>query len=166
MPAAGTGRAHVKETAYRVLLVCTLVGGVVGYLLADRAYSDLPPLPSYAPVTLVLLAVVEAGMARVVRDRVKGRSRPGARALHPLQVARAAALAKASSPTGAVLLGVYLGLLLWLLPREAEQAQADALVSAVSAVAALLLVAAALVLERACRTPRGPDDDRGLGSRA
>lgn len=156
----------MRETGLRALGLCALVGAVAGYLLAQLVYSDLPPLPAYGPVTLVLLALVELGMARVVRDRVRGRSRPGARALHPLQVARAAALAKASSPAGALLLGVYTGLLVWLLPRDAEQAQADALVCGISVVAALLLVAAALLLERACRTPDGPDDDRGLGSRA
>ena len=156
----------MKETALRVLALCALVGGVAGYLLAEVVYSDLPPLPAYAPVTLVLLALVELGMARVVRDRVRGRARPGARPLHPLQVARAAALAKASSPAGSLLLGVYAGLLVWLLPREAEQARADALVCGISVGASLLLVAGALLLERACRTPRSPDDDRGLGSRA
>ena len=159
----------MKETALRVLALCALVGAVAGYLLAEVVYSDLPPLPAYAPVTLVLLALVELGMARVVRDRVRGRARPGARPLHPLQVARAAALAKASSPAGSLLLGVYAGLLVWLLPRDAEQARADALVCAISVAAALLLVVAALLLERSCRTPDGPDgpdDARGLGSRA
>jgi len=156
----------VRPTRPGVLLLCAAVAAVAGYLLAGAAYSDLPPLPRYAPVTLVLLAVVELGMARVVRDRVQGRARRGARALHPLQVARAVALAKASSPTGSLLLGLYVGLLVWLLPREAEQASADAVVCAVSAAAALLLLVAALLLERACRTPQPTDGDRGLGSRA
>lgn len=155
----------MTPTRLRVLLLCALLAAVGGYLLADAAYSDLPPLPRYAPVTLVLLAVVELAMARVVRDRVRGAARRGARPMHPLQVARAVALAKASSPAGSLLLGLYAGLLAWLLPREAEQTRTDALVSVVSAVAALLLVVAALLLERACRTPRSSDKDRGLGSR-
>ena len=78
----------------------------------------------------------------------------GGRALHPLQVARAAVLAKASSAGAAVLAGGYAGLLAHVLPLQAEQARDDAVVSAVSAVGALLLVGAALLLERACRTPR------------
>ena len=160
----------MRPTRLRGLLVVSLVGAVAGVLLVRTAYADLPPLPLYAPVTLVLLAVAELCMAKVVRDRVQGRARQGARPLHPMQVARAAALAKATSPAGALLLGVYGGLLLQLLPKEAEQATADALVSAASAAAALGLVVAALLLERACRLP---DDDRsapggggaGLGSR-
>ena len=160
----------MSATRVRTLLLWALGGGVVGYLLAELAYADLPALPRYAPATLVLLAVLELGMARVVRDRVRGRARRGARALHPLQVARAVALAKASSPTGSLLLGLYSGLLLWLLPSTAEQARSDAYVCAASAAAALLLVAAALLLERACRTPPDAHDrdlgGRGLGSRA
>ncbi len=156
----------MTTTRPATLWLCAVVAAVLGYLLAALAYADLPPLPRYAPVTLLLLAVVETGMARVVRDRVRGRSRPGARALHPLQVARAVALAKASSPAGALLLGLYAGLLVWLLPHSAAQARSDALVCAVSALAALLLVVAALLLERACRTPEPPAPSRGLGSPA
>lgn len=138
------------------------------YLLADRAYGSLPEPPVYAPVTLVLLAVTELAMAKVVADRLAHRTdrrgRPRGRALHPMQVARAAVLAKASSVTGAVLLGAYGGLFAWTLPRRAELALAerDALVAGTTALAALGLVAAALVLERACRTP----DDRDLEAAA
>jgi hypothetical protein len=103
-------------------------------------------------------------MARVIRERLAHRSRPGARPLHPMQVARAAALAKASSTAGAVLLGIYAGLLAWTLPRGSELlgAERDALVAGLSALSCLALVAAALVLERACRVPEDPQ----LGSRA
>lgn len=143
-----------------------LVAGfaVLLYALAERAYGSLPELPSYAPVTLVLLALTELGMAKVVADRLAHRldrrGRPRGRPLHPLQVARAAVLAKASSVTGAVLLGAYGGLFAWTLPRGEELALArgDALVAGLTALAALGLVVAALVLERACRTP----DDRDL----
>lgn len=156
----------MTPTRLRTLAVCVLVGLGVGYLLAATVYGDLPPLPRYTPVTLVLIAVVELGLARVIRERVQGQARRGARQLHPLQVARAVALAKASSPTGALLAGLYAGLLVWLLPRDAQQARSDAVVCAVTTAAALLLVGAALLLERACRTPHGTDDSRGLGSRS
>ncbi len=145
-----------------------LVAGfaVLFYVLADTAYGSVPQLPVYAPVTLVLLAVTELGMAKVVADRLAHRvdrhGRARGRALHPMQVARAAVLAKASSVTGAVLLGAYGGLFAWTLPRRGELAvaESDALVSGLTALAALALVVAALLLERACRTP----DDRDLES--
>ena len=145
-----------------------LVAGfaLLTWVLAQRAYGSVPQLPAYAPVTLVLLALTELGMAKVVGDRIAhragrsgGAGRPRQRPLHPMQVARAAVLAKASSATGAVLLGAYGGLFAWTLPRRAELALAerDAVVSGVSALAALGLVVAALVLERACRTPEDGD---------
>jgi hypothetical protein len=83
------------------------------------------------------------------------------RTLHPVQVARAAVLAKASSAGGAVLLGCYAGLLAWTLPAGLPVAvmEQDALVAGLSALASAGLVLAALALERACRTP-GQDDDR------
>ena len=143
------------------LLGLVLLFAGLGYLLADTAYGSLPALPVYAPVSMVLLAVVELGMAKVVRDRVAHRPvasvRPP-RPLHPMQVARAAVLAKASSTAAAVLLGGYAGLLTWTLPRRDELALADrdAAVAGASAVAALALVVAALLLERACRTPDEP----------
>ena len=138
---------------------------LLGYALAETAYGSVANLPLYAPVTLVLLTVTELAMAKVVRDRLTHRldryGRPPARPLHPLQVARAAVLAKASSTAGAVVLGAYSGLFAWTLPRRDELtvAGSDALVAGLSALAALALVLAALVLERACRTPPGTDAD-------
>lgn len=138
-----------------------LLGLVAGFALlayALAAYGSVPQLPRYAPVTLVLLAVAELAMAKVVRDRVRHRARPGSRPLHPLQVARAAVLAKASSVAGAVLLGAYAGLLAWTLPRRDELlvAARDAPVAGLTALSCLGLVVAALLLERACRTPDDP----------
>jgi hypothetical protein len=76
-----------------------------------------------------------------------------------MQVARAAVVAKASSLGGALVAGIYGGIFLWTFARRGEVATygEDARVSGLAALAALLIVAAALVLERACRTP--PDDD-------
>lgn len=134
---------------------------VVAYLLVRLSYGALPPLPVYAPVTLVLLAVFELGLARAVRARLRGPV--SGRPMHPLQVARAAVLGKASAAGGALLGGSYAGLLAHVLPLQAEQAQDDARVSAVSVAASLLLVGAALLLERACRTPPPPPGAVGSG---
>jgi hypothetical protein len=157
----------VRPTRPGPLLALVAGFALLTWVLAQRAYGSVPQLPAYAPVTLVLLALTELGMAKVVGDRIAhrragrsgGAGRPRQRPLHPMQVARAAVLAKASSATGAVLLGAYGGLFAWTLPRRAELALAerDAVVSGVSALAALGLVVAALVLERACRTPEDGD---------
>ena len=144
------------------LLGLVVLCALAAYAVTALAYGTLPSLPAYAPVTLVLLAVTELGMGKVVRDRLthrrdeRGRAR--GRPLHPMQVARAAVLAKASSTAGAVLLGAYGGLFAWTLPRREVLAVADrdALIAGLSVLAALALVIAALLLERACRTPHDP----------
>lgn len=157
-----------------VLVALVLGVGLLAYAVSALAYGSVPAVPGGAPLPLALVAVAELAMAKVVRDRVQHRpgadGRPPRRPLHPLQVARLAALAKASSPAGAVLLGAYGGLLAYVAPRaDVNRAAADdVLVSALSALAALGLVVAALLLERACRVPTPPDrdDERGLGSPA
>lgn len=149
----------MRPTSWRTLALLALLSGAAGWLLADRAYGSLVALPAFAPVTAALMAVVELGLARVVSDQINHRSRRR-RGLHPLQVARAVALAKASSAAGALLFGLYAGLFSWTFPRRDELAAAehDALVSGITAVTALLLITAALLLERGCRTPPEPDD--------
>jgi hypothetical protein len=132
------------------------LAAVVGWLVPNRAYGDLVALPAYAPVTALVIALFELGLARVVWRKVRhvGQARP----MHPLQVARAAALAKASSAAGAILLGFYAGFFVWVLPHnELRAASHDTRVSALSAAASALLLLAALLLERACRTPKLQD---------
>jgi hypothetical protein len=161
----------VRPTRPSTLALVALAVAVLSYLLVAAAYGSLPSPPVGAPVTLVLLALAELALAKVVRDRIRhrldARGRPPRRALHPVQVARAAALAKASSLTGAVVLGAYAGLFAWTAPRADVLAAAadDVPVAGVSAVAGLLLVVSALLLERACRVPESPDD-APLGSQS
>ena len=147
----------MKPTRIPALLLTIVLAVGAGYLLTELAYFDLPPLPGFGPVSLLLLAILEFGMARVVRDKVRGTS--GGRPMHPIQVARAAVLAKASSLAAALLGGLYGGIFLWTFLRRNTYATAsdDARVAGLSALAALLLVVAALLLERACRTPEPPD---------
>jgi hypothetical protein len=142
-----------------VLLLSALGAGVVGWLWFQTSYDSFVSLPTYAAVTAGLMAVFELVLAKVVRDKLRGGGR--GRQMHPLQMARAAALAKASSLAGALLLGLYAGFFVWLVP-DADRAASksdDALVAGLSGLACLVLVVAALLLERACRTPPPPDED-------
>ena len=152
----------MTPTRFPTLLGLAVVAALLTYLLALTAYGSLPRLSLLAAFSIGALAAAELAMAKVVRDRLRGRRTRG-RALHPLQVARAAVLAKASSTGGALLVGGSCGVLAWALPRREEllSVERDATVAGVSAVVSLGLVAAALLLERACRTPPVP----GLGSR-
>lgn len=160
----------MRPTRPGTLLAVTAVVALLSYLVVATSYGSLPSPTLGAPVTLGLLALVELALAKVVRDRVQHRldahGRPPRRALHPVQVARAAALAKASSLTGALVLGAYGALFAWTAPRADVLAAAadDVVVAGVSALTGLALVVCALLLERACRVPDEPDDDPRLGS--
>jgi hypothetical protein len=81
--------------------------------------------------------------------------------LNPLFVARLAVLAKASSLGGAIFAGAYGGVAAWALSERGRLAVADRNLapSIAGVVGALGLVAAALLLERACRVPKEPDDE-------
>lgn len=146
----------MRPTHWHNVVGLVALAAVVGWLLPDRSYGSLAPLPAYGPVTAVVIALFELGLARVVSRKVRhvGHAKP----MHPLQVARAAALAKASSAAGALLLGFYGAFFAWVAPHDELRAAAhDTWVSGWSAGASALLLTAALLLERACRTPLPPD---------
>jgi hypothetical protein len=135
------------------------------WLLLVRLYSSLPPLPWTPALTLLLLAVVEWRSGYLLRRRIAGRgqiSLNGARRpkpLHPIGIARTAAIAKASALAAAVIAGLALGFVIDLvrslsepIPRQDTFAALGILVSAT------ILAAAAVYLERSCRVPDPPKD--------
>jgi uncharacterized protein DUF3180 len=145
-------------TRARDLVVTGLLAAGIVFLLAQLAYGDLPPLPTFAGVTLLVLAVIEGALGASLRSRI--RKPEGGRPIQPLTAARAVALAKASSLLGAIMLGAWLGMLAYVLPRRAEiTAAADDVPSTVIGVAcSAVLIGAALYLEWCCRTPRDQDN--------
>jgi hypothetical protein len=148
-------------------VVAALVTAAIAWLGISRFYGDLPTINWLAGLTLAGLAVVEGIAARNTKARVDHRPRAGP--LQPLLVARLAVLAKASSLAGAIFAGAYGGVASWALAERGRLnvAQQNLAPSIASLVGALGLVAAALLLERACRVPPPPDDqgdDNGTGS--
>jgi hypothetical protein len=145
-------------TRARDLVVAGLVAAGIVFLIMQVAYGDLPPLPMFAGVTLLVLGVVEVALGASLRSRI--RKPEGGRPVQPLTAARAVALAKASSLLGAIMLGTWLGILAYVAPRRGEvTAAAEDLPSAVIGLgSAAALIAAALYLEWCCRTPRDQDN--------
>ncbi|WP_409462199.1 DUF3180 domain-containing protein [Amycolatopsis sp. GA6-003] len=138
-------------TRSRDLVVAAVLGLAVVYVLFQAAYGDLPQLPLLAGVTFAVLAVAETGLAVSIRSRIKsGRVRGEA-----VGIARAVALAKASSLAGAFLGGGWLAAFLYVFPRRDElvAAVSDSKSAVVGVVSSALLVAAGLWLEHSCRTP-------------
>jgi len=145
-------------TRARDLVIAGFVTAALVHLLVRVLYGQLPPLPTFAGVTLLVLAVVETVLAFSLRSRI--RDPRGGRPLQPLTAARAVALAKASSLLGAIMFGAWLGLLAYVLPKRVEiTAAADDLPSTVvGVICSVLLIGAALWLEWCCRTPRDQDN--------
>lgn len=148
---------RMTPTRPGTLALAALVACVVGWTLGRRFYGDIPRMTWFPAITLVLLAVTEGLAARTTWARIA--RRPGTLPVEPLVVARFAALAKASSLGGALVGGAYAGLLLWEIGQRDRlaAAAADVAETAGAVVGSLLLVAAALWLERACRIPKRPE---------
>lgn len=149
----------MRFTRVRDLAGLTAAAGLVSWLVIRQLYGDLPPFPVFVPVTLVVLAAVEAGLGLQLRARIV--RRPGTTPVPPLAAARALALAKASSLVGALAAGFWAGLLAYTVPRQDYLAAAgsDTRTGVVGVACALLLVGAALWLEYCCRAPRYPEHD-------
>ena len=141
-----------------VLVALASIAGVVGYLLTSSYYADVASSPPrLAPALILLIAFAEAYTASMTKARLTGR--PGTRPVNPLVVARLAALAKASSPVGALGFGAYAGFLGYVARLSTPVANADTRTAAFGTACSLGLVAAGLLLERACRAPRPPEDE-------
>jgi hypothetical protein len=142
-----------------MLLLVAVVAAIAGWLLFDRFYGALPPLPLLPGITLAVLAAVEGIVAWTTARRIA--RKPGTEPVNPLAVARYVLVAKASSAAGAIFAGLYGGALVWVLQQRGQLAAAadDVTPAAAGFVGAALLVAAALWLEHACRVPEQPDDE-------
>jgi hypothetical protein len=140
------------------LVVAGLAAAAVAWWMISSFYGDIPSLPWLPTVTLAALAVLEAYLAINTRQRIE--RRPGREPVDPLAVARYVVLAKASSLAGAIFAGFYAGLVGWLLLERTRAADNDIPAATAGLVASLALVGAALWLERSCRVPKRPEDDK------
>ena len=146
----------MRPTRWPVLVAVAALAAAVAYPVTGVLYDDLPSPQLYTLFWIAVLAAAELYVAAVTRARLQGR--PGTRPVHPLGMARLAALAKASSAVGAVFTGAYAGFFGWVVQRSSTAAMHDARVAAVGAGFSAVLVVAALVLERVCRVK--DDDDQ------
>jgi Na+/melibiose symporter-like transporter len=155
----------------------TLLGVVAGVgflaLLATDFWARQGRPVFIAPSTLVFtlpaIAILLFGFAwpiiRYRRDLI-ALAKAGAKSpkdakpvkrVDPFYAVRVLVLAKASSISASVILGWQLGVLFYLLSRPAQAS--DALTRTIAAgIAALVLLVAALVIERFCRLPNDSND--------
>ncbi|MEQ3551994.1 DUF3180 domain-containing protein [Pseudonocardia nematodicida] len=151
----------VRPTRYRDLAAIVIVATLLGNILVQLTYSSLPSLPVASGVTVGVLAVAEIVGGFVLRRRIERRD--GALPVPPLVAARAVLVAKASSVGGAVIAGLWAGVLVHTLPMASVVVAAfrDSIVAGIGLGCAFLLVGAGLWLEHCCRAPDDPDDTDG-----
>ena len=149
-------------TRKRDLTAAIVLAAAASYLAVVLLYQFFPPITLLSGVSLLAVALVEAGWAFYVRAKISdGEIGDGPGWLHPLAVARSVLIAKASAWVGALALGWWLGVLVYLLPRRStlRVAGEDTAGVVVAAACALALVAAALWLQHCCKSPQEPPDN-------
>ncbi|MGW0431905.1 DUF3180 domain-containing protein [Micromonospora sp. NPDC003197] len=140
------------------LVVFGLGAAALAWLLISAFYRYIPGLPWLPAATIAGLAALEAYVAANTRARIH--RRPGRDPVDPLAVARFVVLAKASSLAGAIFAGFYAGFTGWLVVEPTRAAANDVPAASAGLIASLALVAAALWLERSCRVPEPPDEEK------
>ena len=149
-------------TRKRDLMAATVVVAVVGYILVTGLYKWFPPITLWTGISLLVVAAAEFGWAFYVRSKINdGEIGAGPGWLHPLSVARSVMVAKASAWVGAVVLGWWVGVLAFVIPRRGSLrvASEDTPGAVVAAISALALVIAALWLQHCCKAPEEPPDN-------
>jgi hypothetical protein len=149
-------------TRKRDLTAVAVLTAVVGYMLVVLTYRWFPPITLWTGISLLAVAIAEAGWAFYVRAKINdGEIGDAPGWLHPLAVARSVLIAKASAWVGALVGGWWVGVLVYLLPRRStlKVAGEDTAGAAVAAVCALALVIAALWLQHCCKSPEEPPDN-------
>jgi len=150
----------LKPTRPTNLILTAVAFGALAYLFMRRYFGSIPDVTWLAGLAMAALGVVEFIAAHNTKAKIERRPRFGA--LNPLFVARLVVLAKASAMAGALFAGVYGGVTAWALSERGRlQVAAHNLAPAAAGlIGALILVAAALTLEHACRVPKPPDEEQ------
>jgi hypothetical protein len=156
----------MRPTSPSLLAALTVLSGTAGWAgarLADGLGGRALQIPPSAPLAMAIFAVALLIWTLLARPRLL--RKPGTRPLAPLVAARSAALALAASRTGALVLGLYGGAAVGLMPRwNTGQGRESVLASGLSAVGALLVMVIGLWLEKLCRVRDGDDHNGASGT--
>lgn len=139
------------------LAVWATVGLVVGWLthpVGERLTGVAPHITWLPALALAFVAAILGATARSTHRAMRGqRDRPSAQ-----QMVNRFVAARASELAGSLVAGGYLGYALSWLGLDAPLGPQRMVRAAVAALAAVAMVAAAVLLERACRTGSGDRD--------
>jgi hypothetical protein len=147
-------------TRPRDLLAVAVVAAALAFLVVRLNYQRMPPLPRFAGLAAALVGIGEAFTGFGLRSRIRPRERANTgsstrKPVPPLTAARAVMAAKATSLAGAAVAGLWVGLLLYVLPSWSvlAAARADSITGIIGLVGAVIMVVGGLFLEHCCRAP-------------
>lgn len=147
----------MTRTRPTILVLLAVLGGAGAWFLEvwQVGIGNPAVLPPWTfAVVLALLGVAIVVYAVPVWRVTSGRS---TKRVDPFYATRVVLLAKASSLTGALLGGVGVGILIYLLSRSVVPGVESVTLAIVTAVGAVVLLAGGLIAEKMCTLP--PDDD-------
>jgi len=153
-PPPDPGRLRPTGPGPITTLAC--IGLLLGWLLhpvAESLHGTAPVITWVQPLTLLLVAAILGWTAWVTYRSVRVRRER----LLPNQAVNRLVLARACALAGALVAGGYLGYAVSWLGIDSDLAEQRVARSVLAGVAGVLICAAALLLERACRVP--PSDD-------
>ena len=148
----------MRPTTWRLLLAVAAIGFVLTWAaltVGESRTGTIPDVPWPSAVVLAVFGGAVLVVALALRPRLRGR--PGHAPVNPILAARFAVLALACSRVGALFVGVYAAFLaVALTDMSIPYRRHLALAAGACVLAALLVVAAGLVLERLLRLPEPP----------
>lgn len=149
----------LRPTRPATLIVAALAAAALGWLFIANDYADFPTIQWLPAILFTGLAAVEFIAATATKSRID--RKPGSGPIEPLTVMRYAVLAKASSLAAALFTGFFAAVVAWLVGSRGDLVQAanDTPPAVGALIGAVLLLVAALLLERACRVPPQPEDE-------
>ena len=150
-------RGTVKPTHIRSLLALFLVGGVLGYAFVriTIAVNGVAPQIEWTSVIVLLAA---AAIVLVLANSTYRTVHRDRRRIDANRAVRFLLLAKASALVGAIVAGAYLGFAAQFVNQlDVSLPETRVIRSVSAAIAAVVLVVAGLLLERACRIPKDKD---------
>jgi uncharacterized protein DUF3180 len=154
----GPPKGTVGPTHVRSLFALFLVGGVLGYAFVRLSIevNGTAPQVQWSAVGVLLAAAAIVLVLANSTYRTLHRER---RRMDVHRAVRFLLLAKASALVGAIVAGGYLGFAVHFIDQlDVPLPQTRVIRSVCAAIAAVLLVVGGLLLERACRVPKDPDE--------
>lgn len=153
----------MKRTNLWLLLALGFIGALLGFALNVALVSASAPLFQVSvmlPICWVILALVLIILAQPVRKAV----RHGKGKLNPFAAVRLLALSKSVALVAALSAGFSLGVVVFALTRSIIPDFSLWFGAALSLLASLVLMGAAIYAESVCVMRKGDDDDHDPGS--